>query len=103
MAGECSYHEEACPQWCDDCGGFIGWHCYVCGESMTDDLISPGHCVCLGGSRHWVDGPAPIVGQLMNIGMCRAGLNPENEKARSKFVADFVIARLTPLPRHGEN
>lgn len=103
MAGECSYHEQACPQWCGDCGGFIGWHCYICGESMPDDLISPGHCVCLGGSRHWVDGPAPRVGQLMDIGMRRAGLNPENEKVRSKFAADWVIAQLTPLPWHGEN
>lgn len=104
MAGDCPYHDRACPQWCADCGGFIGWHCYICGESIPDGLFSPGHCVCLGGSREWVDGPEPKPGQLMDIGMRRAGLDPQDDAARSTFAGLFVANFMGGMSaRRGEN
>lgn len=64
-ATACPWHDKMLPQWCGDCGGFVGWHCAMCAESVVDDAVWPGHCQCEGGSPEWVDGPDPTVGQLL--------------------------------------
>lgn len=90
MNGDCPHFEQAVPQWCGDCGGFIGWHCYICGESFEDKMDSPGHCRCVGGAKQWVDGPSPTLGLLIGAGMRMDGADAENAEATIDYMAKIV-------------
>lgn len=79
MAGRCSLCVDACPQWCGTCGGFVGWHCYVCGEGVLSEPAGPGHCRCVGGAMEWVDGPAPTRERLRLAALRLDGEEPMAE------------------------
>lgn len=92
MAGKCEYCDKAMPQWCGDCGGFIGWHCYVCGESRVEARRTQGHCRCAKRSTAWVDGPPPTIGLLVDAAMRMDGLDPADSEARDAYMARIVVA-----------
>lgn len=92
MAGECAWCDKALPQWCGDCGGFIGWHCAICGESRVDTFVTRGHCRCVGGSTQWVDGPMPTIGLLMDAGMKMDGVGDGGMESRAAYMAAIVMA-----------
>lgn len=70
MAGDsisCPYHDKPLPQWCNECGGFLGWFCAICGESWHDGSDGPGWCCCVDGPSLIVDGPVPTEAMLAEI------------------------------------
>ena len=67
MAGDCPYHDRALPQWCNECGGFMGWFCAICGDWVGYEGDATGWCCCLGGSPLAIDGPSPAVKMLQEI------------------------------------
>lgn len=88
----CPYHDKMMPQWCGDCGGFAGWFCNVCGESMPESSDLPGHCRCIGGSKHWMEGPSPSLDILVSAAMLMDGIEPGDILKRAGYLARIMLA-----------